>query len=477
MGVTISSPYPQTPHQNSLPLYPNKNLTLIPTCDHDLQHSPHNYDITPQTQIQQMQQQRRSNSFSPPRYRPSAPSRGGSGRGGGPNARYKYVGPGMYWDTWHAPPPPAYQERGRGVVGLGDVVCGLCGRGGEEGCAHMNGGQQQQQFLLGAGNGTANAFHGHMGGGGGVGCGPTCSANDGGIRVKGNWGDEDVDLKVGGRERCPCDAGGGCETNQRKARSRSRSRRRAKRREKEKKESRRRDRSYDSESSGEERRGGGRGGRERERERERMRAEEEERWRRPFRDVGERLGWTAADMAHINTGAENLNKSTAPRPPMEMGGGPMDGMGMGPMGPMGGMNPMGMGAMPGMGATPMSRLRRPRRPRMRPEGYGGDQEFGLDEGIDRLGGLGDTRSFGAPDDFEGAGPGFGMGLDDEGFGGGFGRGRRPPGGRLGKRPKGKGLGGRPPRRGREAPDFEDYCPPEMSGALGRGNDDDGWEEG
>ncbi|KAE9993986.1 hypothetical protein EG327_002026 [Venturia inaequalis] len=206
---------------------------------------------------------------------------------------------------------------------------------------------------------------------------------------------------------------------------------------------------------------------------------------------GERLGWTAADMEQINTGASNLNKSTAPRPAMDIGGGPLGpmdgmGMGMGPMGPIGGggggmgmgggMNdPMGgLGGMGGMPSLPRP-PRRPRRPRMRPDAYGADADLGLDEG---LGGLGDARGFGPPDEFEG-GPGLGgLGLDDDGFGGGFGRGRRPGGGRMGKRGKGKGLGGRPPRRGREGPEFEDYAPPEMSGGLGRGaNDEDAWEEG
>jgi hypothetical protein len=329
------------------------------------------------------------------------------------------------------------------------------------------------------------------------GCRPSCSANDGGIRVKGNWGDDDIDLKVGGRERCPCDAAGGCEASQRNARSRSRSRRRAKRREKEKNETRRRNREDEEESSCEERRGRGRGrgGRERDRDRDR---EEEERWsRRPLR---ERMNWLESDFDRLNSRFRDFSMK-APRVPMDMGGGPMDGMGIGPMGPMAGMNRIAMGGMPGMndmsglgamggmppmGATPMSQSRRPRRPRMRPGAYGGDPDPGLgDEGMDRLGGLGDTaRGFGAPDEFEGGmvgGLGLGMvggmGIDDEAFGPAFGRGRRPPGGRLGKRGKGKGLGGRPPRRGRELPEFEDYCPPEMSGALGKANDDDAWEEG
>jgi hypothetical protein len=326
------------------------------------------------------------------------------------------------------------------------------------------------------------------------GCGPSCSANDGGIRVKGNWGDDDVDLKVGGREKCPCDAGGGCEASQRKARSRSRSRRRAKRREKERTEARRRNRDEDSDSSGEERRGRGKGGRDRERERDR---EEERRWRR--RPLRERMNWLETDFDRLDSRFRDFSIKAAPRAPVDMGGGPMDDMTMGPMGPMGGVNPMAMdgmndmarlGAMGGgmapMGATPMSRLRRPRRPRMRPGAYGGDPEIGLGaEGMNRLGGLDDpSRAFRASDDFEGgmaSGPGLGMaggmGFDDDAFGGAFGRGRRPPGGRLGRRPKGKGLGGRPPGRGREPPEFEDYCPPEMSGALGRANDDDAWEEG
>lgn len=432
---------------------------------------------------------------------------GGAGMGvmGGPNARYKYVGPGMYWDTWQtSAPPPAYQQRaGPGGGRLGNVICGFCGVNEEVGCVHMNAqnqmGQNQMRFQGGGGVGGGNdgndilqALRGLMGmggnfggggnnGGGNGGCGQSCTANDGGIRVKGNWGSEDVDLRVGGRESCPCDEHGGCETSHRRAttrRTRNSGRRRS---------HRHNDDDDDSdESSGSERRGR----RKSDRDREKKRARKEEEWRRPFRDVGERLGWTAADMEQINSGASNVNRSTAPRPPMDMGGpGPIDGMGMGmgPMGPMGGggMNPMGMGGMndpmaglEAMGGMPsISRPRRPRRPRMRPDTYGADADLGL---VNGLGGLGGDRGFGQPDGFEG-GPGLGgLGLDDDGFGGGFGRGRRPPGGgRLGKRPKGKGLGGRPPRRGREGPDFEDYAPPEMSGALGgRGaNDDDAWEEG
>lgn len=213
------------------------------------------------------------------------------------------------------------------------------------------------------------------------------------------------------------------------------------------------------------------------------------------------MNWLETDFDRLNNRFREFGMKAAPSAPMDMGSGPMNGMGMGPMGPMDGMNSTAMsgmprmndmtglgamGGMPSMGATPMSRLRRPRRPRMGPEAYGGDPDLGLDdEGMNRLGGLRDaSKGFGASDDFEGGmagGPGFGvaggMGLDDEAFGGAFGRGRRPTGRRLGKRPKGKGLGGRPSRRGREPPEFEDYCPPEMSGAIRRANDDDAWEEG
>lgn len=546
MGTTISSPLNQPhTHPTALPLYPSKNLTLIPTCDHDLRHSPHDYAITQnnaqllqqqaqQTQLAQCMQRNTSNRSSsnnpvePPQYVP-VPSRGsqnsggrmanlGGGMGiGGPNARYKYVGPGMYWDTWQtSAPPPAYQQRppnnGPGGMG-GDVICGFCGSSGEVGCIHTNN-PQQNQMMGGGGGGGGNdilqALRGLMGmsnnsngggngfmvnggngnGNGNAGCGQNCTANDGGIRVKGNWGTEDVNLRVGGRERCPCNEHGGCENTSHRRSRKSQNQRNSGRRRSHRHNND--DEDSDSSSCASDHRGG-RGRRRSEQERERERARKEEEWRRPFRDVGERLGWTAADMEQINTGASNLNKSTAPRPPMDMGGGPgpMDGlgmgMGMGPMGPMGGgggMNPMGMGGMNdpmgglgGMGGMPsMSRPRRPRRPRMRPDAYGADADLGLDEG---LGGLGDARGFGPPDDFEG-GPGLGgLNLDDDGFGGAFGRGRRTPGGgRLGKRPKVKGLGGRPPRRNREGPDFEDYAPPEMSGALGRGaNDDDAWEEG
>lgn len=421
---------------------------------------------------------------------------------GGPNARYKYVGPGMYWDTWQtSAPPPAYQQKPPGGMGGGDVICGFCGANGEVGCMHMNNPQNQQQNqmmgggfqgggggdilqalrgLMGMGNNNGgNGFMGNGNGNGNAGCGQSCTANDGGIRVKGNWGHEDVNLRVGGRERCPCDEHGGCENTSHRRNRQTRNRNSGRRRSHRHND----DEDSDTSSCASEHRGRGRRRSEREKERERARKEEE--WRRPFRDVGERLGWTAADMEQINTGASNLNKSTAPRPAMDSGGGPgaMDGMGMGPMGPMGGagggMNPMGMGmtdpmgGLGRMGGMPsLSRPRRPRRPRMRPDAYGAEADLGLDEG---LGGLGDARGFGPPDDFEG-GPGLGgLGLDDDGFGGGLGRGRRPGGVRLGKRAKGKGRGGRPPRG---EPDFEDYAPPEMSGALGRGaNDDDAWEEG
>ncbi|TID15133.1 hypothetical protein E2P81_ATG08204 [Venturia nashicola] len=538
MGTTISTPlnHPRTTHPTALPLYPSKNLTLIPTCSHDLRHSPHDYTIVQNGQVQQLQlgrerlkqaqyMQRNNNASNvssrssgnlgvePPRY-VAVPSRGsaggrnmnmnmmntgGGGMGmgmGGPNARYKYVGPGMYWDTWQtSAPPPAYQAR-PGPRGMGgDVICGYCGTSGEVGCVHMNNPQNQRQQNFQGGGGTGgndilqalrglmgnNGGNGFMNGGHGNGCGQSCTANDGGVRVKGNWGHEDVNLRVGGKERCPCDEHGGCENashgrNQRNQNQNRNSRRRSHR------HNYSEDGDSDTSSSSSCHRGRGR--RRSEREKERERAKKEEEWRRPFRDVGERLGWTAADMEQINTGASNLNKSTAPRPAMDIGdgsGGPMDGMGldMGPMGPMGGGG-MGMGG--GMndamgGLPPFSRPRRPRRPRMRPDAYGPDAygPDGLDEGF---GGLGDARGFGPPDDFEG-GPGFGgLGFDDDDFGGGFGRGRRPGGGRLGKRGRRKGIGGRLPRRGREGPDFEDYAAPEMSGALGRGgaNDDDAWEE-
>lgn len=63
------------------------------------------------------------------------------------------------------------------------------------------------------------------------GCGPSCSANDGSLRVRGKVDDRDVDLKLGGTQTCPCAEHGGCDTTHCKARSRSRSRRRREKRE------------------------------------------------------------------------------------------------------------------------------------------------------------------------------------------------------------------------------------------------------
>lgn len=62
----------------------------------------------------------------------------------------------------------------------------------------------------------------------GGGCHPHCSAHDGGVRVKGRWGKDDLDFRVGGREPCPCQSMGGCDATYRRAKSRSRSGRRRK---------------------------------------------------------------------------------------------------------------------------------------------------------------------------------------------------------------------------------------------------------
>lgn len=63
------------------------------------------------------------------------------------------------------------------------------------------------------------------------GCGPSCSANDGGLRIRGSVGEQDIDLKLGGAVSCPCAEHGGCDATKKRAQSRSRSRRRKERRE------------------------------------------------------------------------------------------------------------------------------------------------------------------------------------------------------------------------------------------------------
>jgi hypothetical protein len=151
---------------------------------------------------------------------------------------------------------------GYGSGGRPDTICGHCGgmaRPGPCDAGQCGEGLSKPKYMRGGGGGGgdlrpdlaagSNHFTAASSNGMGVsgGCGPTCSTNYRGIRLKGNVGDHDVDLKLGGKQKCACEEDGGCEASHRKARSRSRSRKKRERRGRRK--TRRRGREMEEESS------------------------------------------------------------------------------------------------------------------------------------------------------------------------------------------------------------------------------------
>ena len=186
MGASISTAQHSGHHSNTMPLYPARSSSkyqLVPTCDHEV--------VAPTSSEYPAPFSRSTNTQRYPR------------RPWGSN--------GVYWD-WGWPFGPVSQPQSlprcyscRCVVHDGSIC--RCG------CGEMMSTFIPMPPL--ANNG---------------GCGVNCSSNDGGVRVKGIWGKDELDFRVGGRDNCPCDGDGGCEHNHRKAKSRSRSRKRKLRR-------------------------------------------------------------------------------------------------------------------------------------------------------------------------------------------------------------------------------------------------------
>ncbi|KAF2434550.1 hypothetical protein EJ08DRAFT_730753 [Tothia fuscella] len=459
MGASISTAQTNS-HSNggTIPLYParsSSNYQLIPTCDHEVMAPsrpavPGDYTPTPYPPPDHSRRR-------PPRYSPGwappwCPPNGWNGCGPSNGGR-------GWWDWWPVNP------------GSGNVMrCSFCGCNVHDGrvCSCGCGG-----MMAWPPNGGGGGWDGGNSGGGGGGCGPTCTANDGGVRVKGKWGKDELDFRVGGRERCPCQGAGGCDATYRKAKSRSRSRSRSRRR-------RRRERKERDGDSGDER------GRKGDREQNGVR-----RGRSPsvrleaFKDGlmfgGSGMGMGMRGGVDLN-GENEMFQRRAPgamgglggmrqrrprRPPGPLfdrndgGFGPPDDMDdfednfdMGPeddfddqsMGP-GGRARRG-GRRGGMGGRPPPRRGRPEMP-------------GAGFGRGGMGGMGDMDGM---DDF-----------NPMSRGGGGSRKGGPPGARRRKPPRAGGM-----RMGAPPPDFPESLPNMISGARAPGGmgppDADGWED-
>lgn len=195
-----------------IPLYPlrqeaitGKGLKLVPTCDHNMLRE-YTGRMNPRMQS-----------------RAAIPFAGGM-----PPQRRPAYG----YDGWGMRPGPGY-----GYPRRPDTICGYCGdmahpgpcyprddgdlrRGRGDGMFHFEPGPAFDKLDTA----MENAFNVPRG------CGPTCSANDGALHLRGTVGHQEVDLKVRGAPKCPCEEHGGCEAHHRRTRSRSRSRRRRERR-------------------------------------------------------------------------------------------------------------------------------------------------------------------------------------------------------------------------------------------------------
>ncbi|KIW00607.1 uncharacterized protein PV09_07804 [Verruconis gallopava] len=204
-------------NQSFLPLYPGGSkdrLQIVPTCDHDTMCN-HRDKMIPRAML---------------------PGYGFIGGGFCPQRRSRFG-----HDIWDGGSEYGLSRR------RPDTICGYCGDRAHQGPCRTtvgderSGGWRRSQNMRGmeghtdsggdiaAGlNNLSAALREGIAAGGG--CGPTCSANDGGIRVKGTVGDHDVDLKLGGKARCPCDEEGGCEHSHKKAKSSKRKDKRGRRR-------------------------------------------------------------------------------------------------------------------------------------------------------------------------------------------------------------------------------------------------------